>query len=112
MRRLLFAIILLVSTGCTTLGFQPQVGVVTTGAETVMRSTQEIRDAVPAKPDADCDREARAFYFVTHLPAIQEVYQFDLYLSRKNPNPSEPKYIGRCVLNPFSPQNVAEQGAE
>lgn len=111
MNRLVFLFFFL--SGCSSVLYRqdPSTGIVIEGVRAVTKPADELRQQVPTKNAPGCETEARAFWFVTHLPAIQEVYQIDLYLSRKAPNPSEPKYIGRCVLNPFSPQNVA-QGAE
>lgn len=105
MDRLAFLLVIFssVTVGCSTVGFKqnPTIGVGVTGVESVVRPVAQMRQQIPAKADADCDAEVRAWWFVTHLPAVSEVYQLDLYLSQKNPNASEPKYIGRCIENPF-----------
>lgn len=105
-------IFFLFCSGCTTALYRhdPVEGIAIQTIRAAQKSSEEIRAAVPSDPDPRCEANARAWDWVVGLPGISEIYAVDLYLARKNPNPNEPKYLDNgCVLNPFSPQNIAQE---
>lgn len=94
----------------------PQVGIVMTAVSAATKPSDDIRRDIAtsqrepgSEAERQCDTDMRTIWFVENLPAIREIYRFDLWLdekvrqSRPDLLRTEPEFLlDTCVRNPFS----------